>query len=371
MKQVLFLKSLPAIPIMGADISVFERIALLKDYGWLGKVISTGREDHSSNFQDILLKLNLPFSLNSQEKYISFIYAGVEGRIYLIPVAEQATVSNSNLFKHTIAKLNPHALMGNIRDPIVLSYLADNNDKPSLMFLTEDEFTKRGMPGDEDFYRCLKNIKKIAVASRYLQESLNTEYGITPILLTNAIMLSNYRQVKEEQGKYITIMHPYPHKGIDIFLQIVEKMPERDFMVMSGTGKEYRDVKPKLLSYPNLRLQQHTKSVKDIYKQSRLLIIPSLWQEAFSRVIIEAYCSGTPVICSDKGGVREAGRDAASYVPVEKTQDAYDVSKWLQAIKKFDDIDYYKKMSMCAISRISEFEAEQKVSLQELSKLLS
>ena len=40
--------------------------------------------------------------------------------------------------------------------------------------------------------------------------------------------------------------------------------------------------------------------------QSTLTVVPSLWQEPFSRVVIESLSYGTPVIVTNSGGLPEA-----------------------------------------------------------------
>jgi glycosyltransferase involved in cell wall biosynthesis len=46
--------------------------------------------------------------------------------------------------------------------------------------------------------------------------------------------------------------------------------------------------------------------MKAIFRQTRLLLAPSRWEEAWGRVASEAQCSGIPVVGSSRGGLPEA-----------------------------------------------------------------
>jgi len=45
-----------------------------------------------------------------------------------------------------------------------------------------------------------------------------------------------------------------------------------------------------------------------------IVVVPSRWQEPFGLVALEALASGAALICSDRGGLREVGGEAAVYV---------------------------------------------------------
>lgn len=49
--------------------------------------------------------------------------------------------------------------------------------------------------------------------------------------------------------------------------------------------------------------------ISEFYNRIDLLVVPSIWFEAFGRIVIEAKASGVPVICSDRGGVSELIED--------------------------------------------------------------
>ena len=68
-------------------------------------------------------------------------------------------------------------------------------------------------------------------------------------------------------------------------------------------------------------------NVDDILRRTRVLLVPSLWAEARSRIVVEAMLRGVPVMASDIGGIPEAklGVDYLLPVrPIEKYQSRLD-----------------------------------------------
>jgi glycosyltransferase involved in cell wall biosynthesis len=51
-----------------------------------------------------------------------------------------------------------------------------------------------------------------------------------------------------------------------------------------------------------------------IYQASDVVCVPSVWDEPFGMVVLEALACGAAVVASPRGGLREAGGDAAVYI---------------------------------------------------------
>ena len=95
-------------------------------------------------------------------------------------------------------------------------------------------------------------------------------------------------------------------KGIDFLIKELESLPKDKYeLYIAGEGKtpytgkiEGRD-----LGMPIhwLGFMQPEK----LFPMIDLLIVPSLWQEPFGRVIVEAYAQGVPVLASRVGGIPE------------------------------------------------------------------
>ena len=78
---------------------------------------------------------------------------------------------------------------------------------------------------------------------------------------------------------------------------------------------------------PNVTVIDPVDNVDEILRRTRVLLVPSLWAEARSRIVVEAMLRGVPVLAGDIGGIREAklGVDYLLPVrPIEKYQPRLD-----------------------------------------------
>ena len=111
------------------------------------------------------------------------------------------------------------------------------------------------------------------------------------------------------EEKYITMVNMTDNKGAEMFYQLALHFPRWQFMgVYGGYGAQYQQTTPS----NNLRYHRFTPDMKDIYEQTRIVLIPSK-KESWSMVGAEAQASGIPVICSDLPGLRENLGEAAIY----------------------------------------------------------
>ena len=77
----------------------------------------------------------------------------------------------------------------------------------------------------------------------------------------------------------------------------------------------------------------NSKEKDDLLKNAKALLFPTIWEEPFGLVMIEAMACGTPVIGFNKGSVSEVIKDGKTGFIVK------DDKKMIQAIKKIDKIN--------------------------------
>jgi glycosyltransferase involved in cell wall biosynthesis len=97
-----------------------------------------------------------------------------------------------------------------------------------------------------------------------------------------------------------------PVKGVRLVLDLARELPELTF-VIAGDGPlsgECREAAEKLdnLFFTGPRNQQE---LSLLYSAADVLLVPSLNEEGFGRVVCESLSCGTPVIASNRGGLRE------------------------------------------------------------------
>lgn len=106
------------------------------------------------------------------------------------------------------------------------------------------------------------------------------------------------------------------YKGLDclikgFYLLLQSGVPARLLIAGKSTvsGAQYEQHLRNLVSQLGLADQVtflgHSLNPQSIYCISNVVVVPSLWLEAFGRVVIEAMACGTPVIASRVGGIPE------------------------------------------------------------------
>jgi glycosyltransferase involved in cell wall biosynthesis len=129
-------------------------------------------------------------------------------------------------------------------------------------------------------------------------------------------------------------------KGLDLAYEIALACPDIPFLFLEGWPLSHRlleKVGRMRAGAANITWHGRVLDMRPIYKQTRLLLVPSQWNEAWGRVVVEAQFSGIPAIASDIGGlaknVADAGRLLDADAPVEA---------WAEAVRSiwFDDAGY-------------------------------
>ncbi|MCF2146235.1 glycosyltransferase [Desmonostoc muscorum LEGE 12446] len=188
-----------------------------------------------------------------------------------------------------------------------------------------------------------------------------------------------------EQG-YVTIVNPSVLKGISIFLELAKKLPNIPFAAVPGWGTTDADLAA-LKQLPNVKILSWVENIDEIFAQSRVLLVPSLWSEARGYVVTEAMLRGIPVLGSNVGGIPEAKLGIDYVLPVNQIQKYYeespnkdtplipivppdqDIEPWYQALQKLlSDSDHYEQLSKA--SRIAALEYLDNCSIEYIEQYL-
>jgi glycosyltransferase involved in cell wall biosynthesis len=145
----------------------------------------------------------------------------------------------------------------------------------------------------------------------------------------------------------VTLINPSPLKGGNLAIEIAALCPEIPFVFVQS-WKLHDDTHTTLLEkvaqVPNITLQPRTDDMKSVYGQTRILLAPSQWEEAWGRVASEAHCSGIPVLGTNRGGLPEAiGPGGVILAHDAPPQD------WAAALRRiWEDQEYYDQLSLAA-----------------------
>ena len=98
----------------------------------------------------------------------------------------------------------------------------------------------------------------------------------------------------------------HPSKGIELLLRsLVNHAGKRWELWIAGKGSpEYETQLKEVCTLPEVRYMGFVRS-EEFLASVDVLVVPSVWDEPFGMVVIEAYTQGVPVIASCRGGLAE------------------------------------------------------------------
>ena len=174
----------------------------------------------------------------------------------------------------------------------------------------------------------------------------------------------------EHKKEYVTMINPAGHKGVAIFAKLAQvcqkEMPEVKFLTVN-MREHFKDALTKLhekndphrfpytlQDFPNVFMLDPQKDMRLVYAVTSVLVVPSLWFEAWGRVATEAIYNNIPVMCSKSGGLTEAcaGGGLSLDVPEHCKRDYgslptdEEIKPWVQGLKDLLNHKYDQKVEV-------------------------
>ena len=160
----------------------------------------------------------------------------------------------------------------------------------------------------------------------------------------------------DHRGGYWTMFNPIQPKGVRTTLTLAGVHFKRQpFLLVEGwLSLEALGLKKGL--FPNLRLQPRTDDVRTIYARTDCLLVPSVWQEPFGRVVLEGLQNGLPVAASAVGGIPEIMPDSPLLV-----REYEEIDAWVRALRRLEDPDEVAALRAYASERAALFDPDQEM----------
>lgn len=182
--------------------------------------------------------------------------------------------------------------------------------------------------------------------SNFTAARFSTTDGVSADVIYPMIEAGKYRVASSRRN--VTFINPHPHKGVAIALQIAAACPEIPFVFVRGwqlSPEQESHLQAGLAKLSNVTLRPSTNDMRTIYKDARIVLAPSQWEEAFGRIAAEAHVSGIPVVASKIGGLPEAVGPGGTLL----NKDA-PVDDWAAAVRTlWHDEDAYAAASRAAL----------------------
>jgi glycosyltransferase involved in cell wall biosynthesis len=294
----------------GEQISTWTLLQELKSLGWKVTVIARARPASpivavgSDSVETMLGSQHLDYSLSRGE----FTEIDVDGikiahHFYSEDDLEEACV------KYFSASGTPNYILG-IDATAGSAYqslswdIARSLKIPAFVILRSTQW-----PDDDRFLR--HPSVRFAANSPFTAEQFLKKYKykipiIYPFIKKENYLLQNF--VPHHQEGFVTFMNPLRMKGAEIVMDLVEKNPSKNFYILpSGWGYPHTiETKANLLQFKrhkNVIIPAFRDDIRPIIFSTRLLLVPSLWEETFGRVVNEFQVNGVPVLATDSGNL--------------------------------------------------------------------
>ncbi|KAI0163952.1 hypothetical protein GGR57DRAFT_489673 [Xylariaceae sp. FL1272] len=156
--------------------------------------------------------------------------------------------------------------------------------------------------------------------------------------------------------KFVGMINPCPVKGSKILMEVARACPHLDFLVYKSWGCS-DELEKQLGEIENMTSRKSCSDMNEAWQDIKVLLVPSVWYEAWGIVVIEAHVRGIPVLCSDAGALPETMRGLNHVIPVNAidgkrhSDETYvipeqDITPWVEVLNELmSDKDKYDQLS--------------------------
>jgi glycosyltransferase involved in cell wall biosynthesis len=214
--------------------------------------------------------------------------------------------------------------------------------------------------------RYFKDVDHAFTCSQFLTDVYRKKLGLESTPLEPPIDWSTVEAPTESRA-FVTFVNPSAHKGLFLFARLADMLGSRRpdipvLVVQSGHTAGALNSIPGLdfSKYPQIMAAPAVPKPADYFALTRLLLVPSVWEEPFGRVAAEAMINGVPALVGNRGALPHVvGGDFADggggrVLPIPewmtdqttRLPDEREVEPWFEAIcSLWEDASLYCKMA--------------------------
>ncbi len=325
----------------------------------VARLSTFSREAHERYLEELAAR-SVPV-ISSDSGVVVFKHRGVEAHV---------VANNPHLrayFTDQIEEFGPSVILNSTDDPAqMLLEAALKAETARVVYLTRATLA---VPFGPDCAfpsavktELLRRADGVVGVSRYVAEYIRKWSGIEAVALPISLLEPGpYPDLGRFENEFVTLVNPCAVKGISIFLDLAKRFPAALFAAVPTWGTNEND-RAALAALPNVRLLDPVDNIDDLLARTRVLLVPSLWAEARSRIVVEAMLRGIPVLGSNVGGIPEAKMDVPYLLPVRPIEryqtrldeqmvpvaevPPQDVGPWAEALGRLlDDRGHYEEIS--------------------------
>ena len=217
--------------------------------------------------------------------------------------------------------------------------------------------------------RFFENVDHVFTTSPYLSQLYRQKIGLISTGIPSPIDWSEVLAPTDSRT-FVTYVNPSAHKGAGVFARLADMLgsarPDIPILVVqSASSAGGLNAIPGIdfAKYPHIMAAPALPRPADFFALTKLLLVPSLFDDPLGRVAAEAMINGIPPLVSNRGGLPEtvAGAGRVLSVPDRLTgktlevPDAEEIRMWFDAVcELWDDPGKY-----AAASRLARETAER------------
>ncbi len=302
-------------------------------------------------------------------------------------------VTNTRLRAHFAAQVeafHPDVILASTDDPAqLLLEVALRAERARVVYLVRATLAVPfgpdcAFPSEVKTQR-IRSADAVVGVSQYVADYVRQWAGIPALHVPISLLETQQSPLASpDPNGFVTMVNPCRVKGIAIFLALADAFPHVPFAAVPTWGTTEED-RADLAARANVTLLSPVDRIDDLLAQTRLLLAPSLWAEARSRIILEAMLRGVPVMASNVGGIPEAKMGVPYLLPVnpiaryETRLDTQmvpiaevppqDTGPWKQALGRLiQDRAHYDEVAQA--SRAAALDYQSQLSIEPFERIL-
>jgi glycosyltransferase involved in cell wall biosynthesis len=256
-----------------------------------------------------------------------------------------------------LRELTPDVLIAANGHPMIFEAMRDARQRG-----VTTAYAVRGYGYDRRSY--FADVNHVFTCSAFLSGVYREQIGLISTPLEPPLEWSTVVAPRDSRA-FVTFVNPSPHKGLFLFARLADMLGSRRpdipvLVVQSGRSGGGLNAIPGIdfSRYPQLMAAPPVQTPREYFALTRILLVPSVWEEPFGRVAAEAMVNGIPPIVSNRGAlpdvVESGGEHGGLVCPVPdwmtpegtRVPDETEIEPWFKSVcDLWDDAALYDRLA--------------------------
>jgi glycosyltransferase involved in cell wall biosynthesis len=204
--------------------------------------------------------------------------------------------------------------------------------------------------------------------SRFLAAHISAWYGVVAQCLCPIIDPARVRASGTHDR--VLFVNPVRVKGWEIAAAVAERLPQVKFTFLESWRLEpawRAQCRTRIGTLANCEWREATRDMRPVWAQTRLLLMPSVWEECWGRSASEAHVNGLPVVASSRGGLPETVGPGGVVLDVHTP-----VAGWAAEVERLmNDRAHYEAIAAAARDHAARPEIQPRAVIERFLRLVS